>query len=874
MHGFIDRVDGLYIYGWAGTKIPGIVSNQVLFKLDGKLLHTSISWYKRKDVNEHLGVEGDFGFTAEVLDNRVNGSKLELFYVNELGEKLVYSTDGTFHFNNPQGISKLEQLRSIASQPNSVAICIWDCTHNPIGRAKVLYDVVEDHRPKCIIAFDFGFSKSKLWEPISDSDINVISIPWASRNEFAMFIKNNEIYFDTVWACKPRMPTIWLASAISTQTTKLIIDIDDNEEHLSNSKGSLHKPYGTASNAKVKRIISESPAFTCASISLNDKYNGLLLRHARKDLTASSPAPFTNEKIRLGFVGTVRPHKGILDVAKVIHETSSLQNIELVVGGIFNPKSIEDTLGEVGAKIIGFVPQSKLYETIGTFDILITGYPTDDEANKEITDYQISSKIGDALCCGRPVMVPFSPSVADLQSISGVYLFDEYNFVDVLNEIIADKSSIDFDSEFSMQHSYEQFLKAEAISKSKSAGQIHGFLELSQTMQPLVKTSPFKPHKEKIVLLWKQYDAGLYGRRIDVIARDLKKTHPNKEVIVLELVHRVHNDEMHKTNTNPLSSQNLLAAQINQKLDGIYLNDVYYKSILSRSFKDFRPNLEQFLLANNILPSNSNLVVFPLIQNWVEVLPTLLAYPLTVDMVDNQLSWATSTKVATSNKVQYLSFLSAAKNVIFNSLENKNEFLNSSQNFISNLEEKASLIGNWYSLPKNFPVNKRRETCNSIVYSGNLNDRIDWQLFHMVALEAASQGASLEIIGDGQRVEDEIKALIQQPNVTYHGPLIETECLKILLNAKFAVMPHKIDNTSKFMNPLKVQMYQTIGLPCVSTNVPGIIASELLCITNNRMSFIKEVSNKLNSDNSITINNNGSDTKPANLYYEKVIQMK
>ena len=48
-------------------------------------------------------------------------------------------------------IAQLEAARRIAAQPGAIAITCWDGAHNPIGRAKVLFDVAHQRRPAIIL---------------------------------------------------------------------------------------------------------------------------------------------------------------------------------------------------------------------------------------------------------------------------------------------------------------------------------------------------------------------------------------------------------------------------------------------------------------------------------------------------------------------------------------------------------------------------------------------------------------------------------------------------------------------------------------------------------------------------------------------------
>jgi glycosyltransferase involved in cell wall biosynthesis len=64
--------------------------------------------------------------------------------------------------------------------------------------------------------------------------------------------------------------------------------------------------------------------------------------------------------------------------------------------------------------------------------------------------------------------------------------------------------------------------------------------------------------------------------------------------------------------------------------------------------------------------------------------------------------------------------------------------------------------------------------------------------------------------------------VVDDPNIIYHGPMREIDLLNFMKQCDFAIMPHIHDEHSGFMNPMKVNMYQQIGLPCVASSMPGV----------------------------------------------------
>jgi len=477
----------------------------------------------------------DIGFVANVTENFIGATNISLYAIFPNSCIMITSTN-KFVINHiaPRSLSVFNDLKDISSQEKSVAIIVWDVTHNPIGRAKVLYDIVKEKHPVIMIGFDFGFSKSDVWEPIISSDIKLLSIKWDERELYNNIMKDMNIAFDTVWICKPRLPSFVLADIFSNEETNFILDIDDNEGEMSQSKASLPKPYGFLGNHLAESIIERIDAKSIASISIQDRWGGKFIRHARVSTNSENISPRRKlpEKIKVGFFGTIRPHKNIHKAAESIKNiTKELGfDLEFHVGGHFYPDEIRETIKGFDAKTYGMIPNTKLQELLNDMDVLMTGFPLDSNEN-EITKYQISSKIGDALSAGRPVLVPEGSSVRDLDKIPGIYLFNEENFTDQLLNAINHKDNIILPTLFTLSDNYKRFKKLQKKASKKKKSEIFNV--------PLVSYLPkenLESYRPTLVLLWKQPDSTLYGRRVDQLARSYKRKYPDHRVILIETI--------------------------------------------------------------------------------------------------------------------------------------------------------------------------------------------------------------------------------------------------------------------------------------------------------------------------------------------------
>ena len=143
-------------------------------------------------------------------------------------------------------------------------------------------------------------------------------------------------------------------------------------------------------------------------------------------------------------------------------------------------------------------------------------------------------------------------------------------------------------------------------------------------------------------------------------------------------------------------------------------------------------------------------------------------------------------------------------------------------------------------------MSRRGPGQNAILYSGNMNDRIDWNLMHRIAGDPAAY--TLHIAGTANLKNASFLSLLDHTNVIYHGPLSEVEVYNLLLEEiDVGIVCHLNDEVSEFMNPLKVHMYASAGVPIVSTNVQGIARMPQVRIAENADEFLAHLSEAMNS---------------------------
>lgn len=769
------------------------------------------------------------------------GDEISLWAILPNAIELCESRSATEYSFERSIPTQLARAAAIARQPDSVAVTCWDGGHNPIGRAKVLYDCLEGRRPVSLFCFLFQEFGGDIWPPLAAGGANIVTIPWAERHCYLSAAAAMGIAFDTIWMCKSRAPTFLMASNIAHKDTKVILDFDDNEEQFSRSLASKNKAYGLPSIGLSRAVSEGIVARTAASASLVKDFKAVMVRHARKQAFDTRPFPIESEisgakAFRIGFIGTVRPHKGLLEAARAIssYNQTNDTSVELHVYGDIKPPALYEELQSEGVVLKQNVPIEQLKSHLKAMDIILSGFPSGVETDVEITKYQISSKIGDALAVGKPVLVPNGPSVVDLKKTEGVILFDQATFDEAISLAMHQTSGGDltFPEEFGFERAYRGFRKAEKIAeKGPRAGH-------ALSLVPSFSNAP--DPKPTLLLIWKQHDGGLYGRRMDMLGRSYRKRYPNHRVVVLEILFP-DSDQHYRFDQGELGEKVFIRSlNVQKQKAGVVTEDGIEYRQLSLPKSDFlKKDMEQFLTTNRILPTNSVIVLYPRILHIEQMHEILHPYRIITDVVDNQLSWASKTNRLKTIE-QYFALARMSDHVVFNSYSNYEFF--KSKGFLSGRRNHASVIPNWYLMPQSFKsssVTPNPETFD-LIYSGNMNDRIDWDLMEKTA--QLDPSVRLHLIGEASRAHEQLnEMLMANTNVIFHGAMNERMTLNLLSQTDLALMPHVVDDVSTYMNPLKVHMYAAIGLNAVSTNIPGIQPSDYLKVCVSHKEFLEAV---------------------------------
>ncbi len=811
VRGKFDLTRGDLIHGWiigSGIDIRPLVyvNNEPAVLVDPNIF--------RPDVCNHFGIKSPYniGFACR-LPAVATDAILTLYGVTPQGVQLVDIKKLSHPVGEKSLIAQVAKAARIAAQEKAVCITCWDGSGNAICRAKELYDTVAIHRPVVLICYTHEESGDQIWPPLQRWGGNLIAIPWSQRHMGHKLLRQYGLYFDTVWICKPRLPSFMLARAVSHEHTRQILDRDDEDITFAGSQEALHTAYGAAGQSLARFLSSQVRAITVSSNYLQQTCGGQLVRHVRTPM--KSLQPDGNAVFNIGFIGTAKATKNLAALARILRLLAADgHKMQLHIFGTVEPDQ-KEALEKAGAILHGMIPFVSLEGTLASLHALVCGFSPAARDKTGLGDgqYHVPPLISDALACGKPVLVPLSAAVNELQNLPGVHVFDENNLHEKLKSALEEKIAISLPPDFTPQGAFEQFAKAESLAENTS---------LPLSVPGLDDTFPQGP---AVVLLWKQPDSAMYGRRVDQIARSCKQKYPNHRVYVLEFYDELPEiqavAELHKENVilpgpDPFMSgedfhdeNNIRKVLIARKKHGLQMDGIYHKTIGHHSIAHLRESLTEFLVHENLTANNTLFVLFPVINLLEEGEDILRPYARIADVVDNELGWAKDNPRRARLMDQYYRVMRGARHIVFNSHQNRDFF--AKLKFLD--LARASVIANWYELPSGVSpkISPLAGKVRHIFYSGNMNDRIDWNLMHKIV---DLPDVCLHLAGTCQREINKLDALIEAGAI-YHGVTGERETLAMLEYMDAAIIAHVLDDLSRFMNPIKAGMYRACGVPVI-----------------------------------------------------------
>ena len=157
-------------------------------------------------------------------------------------------------------------------------------------------------------------------------------------------------------------------------------------------------------------------------------------------------------------------------------------------------------------------------------------------------------------------------------------------------------------------------------------------------------------------------------------------------------------------------------------------------------------------------------------------------------------------------------FLNKAENKMFN--KSDIECWCTSKKLIRKKYSNAKYFSN--GINNNFEINLQFLRNKKCIYVGAIDDWFDWSLVNNVFEELGnSHGFILDIYGNSKK---DPKKMINSEFINFHGPIDNKLVQSKLLNYSVGIIPFKVNDLIKYVNPIKYYEYLSCGLRTVSTD--------------------------------------------------------
>lgn len=311
-------------------------------------------------------------------------------------------------------------------QPLSV-VCS-DLSGNCLGRALVLAELAALDAPTRVIGIQ---STDAIWAPAQSSKIPIVgrrlTSAWGYRAS-ARWLKE-QLRGTRVIVSKPLVSSLGLTRRAGVEPEQLLLDNDDWEPGLRHARAArrglrfrcsqflqpsvLNSYYSTLA---LDRGLKRYPHMTVSNAFLQGKYGGRILPHVR-DTDFLDPARVDPQAIRselemqgrrwVGFIGTIRQHKGVGELIQVLSEMKGSTAPGIYVAGAdleddYTRQLYELANSQLGSERVRFRPPFS-FETlpaqVAPVDVICLPGLDDPGAHG-----QLPAKLMDAMCMGKAVV--------------------------------------------------------------------------------------------------------------------------------------------------------------------------------------------------------------------------------------------------------------------------------------------------------------------------------------------------------------------------------------------------------------------------------------------------------------------------------------
>lgn len=790
--------------------------------------------------------------------------------------------------------------------PITALIITWDVGHNPLGRSYMLAEVLQRVvRHSLLVGFQFSRYGDSIWEPVRDGGLPVITLPGGNLPDFYESLQkiSARIKPDIVIACKPRLPSVALGMMIKERWgCPLIMDIDDHElsffsdpseldlnQILSMSAGSASKyvePYSEFWTRLSQNLCKFADEIIVSNIALKKEFGGTIVPHVRDENTFD-PLKFDKTKARerhgvpkdakiLLFFGTPRVHKGIDTLARAVNELSDTRFCLLVVGTAPD-RRVTANLDKLAPGRIIYLPNqpfSAIPEILAMADVVCL--PQDE--GHPVSKFQLPAKAIDAVAMSIPLLVSNTPPLMQLVDDQVAELVNVGEISSALERLTKNPLKMDqwkkqVRGKFLERYSYasaalvlRDLIKRTLAQKPRSS--VFNTAKLVEASRHVLGVPPVFSTSQKsigvdIVLFWKQNDTGLYGRRHDMVIKYLASRSDIRKVVVFDAPISEH-DMVKKQHANKAANQDrwiyvstyekMLGVRDTQKVS--YNVFVYPPGRYRNKDEDttkphlsdgYIPYVSDVLSREGVNASEAIFWLYP--KNYLA--PVLIQYfrpaKVVVDVVDDHRAWPNTSEAEKKRLTENYRATLALADVAFTNCEpvraSMKEFFPDILMVPNGCDGSLPAVAPKYSAEFEAFCEWPGKT---IGYIGNLESKIDIDLLDQIALRF--QNCQLVLIGS-THANPAVLQLKRHSNVRMPGVVPYDEAGAWVSRFDVGLVPHLNTAMTENMNPLKVFVYFSFGVPVVSTEISNIDrGNSLLHVASDKYEFIEEVDRILQCD--------------------------
>lgn len=806
------------------------------------------------------------------LTKMLDKSSFDVIPEFEIPEDVIVDERDPF---SPDFVDPDVQNETRAQKKGRAAIVCWDLSHNPAGRAIVLYDLLARDWDVELIGPVWSQFGGKVWTPIAKSNRKIRSFNCESLTDFLpaaqAFAETNP--YDLVVVSKPRAPSLALGAMLKKfHGSPMVLDVDDLELSFADSQDPVTEaeikknlteafeiPFESLSTRYCDKLIGEADSVTVSNIALRGRYGGHIVRHARNE-NIFDPSLYDRDETRqklglkkndfaLMFVGTPRPHKGIYDIAEALHEMNDKRFVLNIVGDINYP-GMQARLEELSNARINFYPNCD-FRSLPAYMAAADAIPLMQDTENEIAQWQIPAKISDGMAFGLPIITTEVPPIFDLEQQNLVTVIHKDYFAETLLDLYeARKEKTHSKTQARIRAGFEdelgfrvnrQRLQNAIVRASKADPQLPrafetllehmraAFLKLERKTK--IKPSPALKGKPDLVMFWKQNDSGIYGRRSDMIMKHLLEA--NRFGRILQFDSPINLEDLSKMverADGPLHPAALTVTQAYRNKLGLndtkrhflrtfIWSDTFRNSeiIEGTSMNVYPTYVEEQMSLLKFDPENTIAWVCPVVQDFPRIIKQIPFQHIVCDIIDDQRAFDLSQTERRLVEENYEAILPVSDVVMTNCQPNVDSFapLTKTIHFVPNGTEIP---------PDDLPMPEALQDIPRPIagYVGHLQDRIDWDLLD----EAAHHIPDVSfVIAGGGALQENIDRLNQRPNVHFVGVVPYEKVKAYIQHFDVCIVPHKGSDLTKRMNPLKVYNYFAAKKPIVTTEVANIDGS-------------------------------------------------